>query len=501
VFVFRFDLLVTTSTNTNAASDGNFNPPLRKSFYAVVPLGIMLAPLNATMVAVALTSVASDLEVSIGSVTWIFLAYLIGMTVAQPVSGKLGDLFGRRSLFLWSLVGVFLASLGAALAPNLGVLIFFRVLQAFTGAMAIPNGTAMLRERIPEHRRGAAFGLVGAAAGLSVMLGPPLGAALLALGGWRWIFWINMPLAAAVFVLAVYALPHEPRRVRQAFSLDVRGAALLAAAMTALALMSRSLGNDNVGLPIGLGLGSVFLGGLFIANERRVVEPVVDLGLLRIPSFAAAITIVTSSNLFVQAILIGVPLLIIEFQGKSTSEAGLVLVAFAAPVALLAPLGGRLADRWGRRTPAVLGGVITTAGLAPLIAIGEGWSSYSIAGLLAVVGVGAALQLPSVQASSVDVVSERVAGMASGFFSTGRYFGNILGVVVIAAVLGADPGGTEVTVGRLGVIFGFAVAGAAISTAGAFYLKRRPVEGLPEHSAPPASGDVAVTTSPADGPS
>ena len=490
---------MSTPTSTDGASDSRPDPPLRRSFYAAVPLGIMLAPLNATMVAVALTRVADDLEVSIGSVTWIVLAYLIGMTVAQPVSGKLGDLFGRRSLFLWSLVGVFFSSLGAALAPNLGVLILFRVLQALTGAMAIPNGTAMLRERIPEHRRGTAFGYVGAAAGIAVMLGPPLGAALIALGGWRWIFWINMPLAAAILALGAYALPQETRRVRQAVSLDVRGAALLAGAMTALALMSRVVGSDNVGAPIGLGLAALVLGGLFIANERRAVQPVVDLALLRIPSFAAAVGIVSASNLFVQVILIAVPLFIVELQRKGTSEAGLILAAFAAPVALLAPIGGRLADRLGRRTPAVLGAIIATAGLAPLIAIGEGWSSFTVAGLLAVVGVGIAIQMPSVQASSVDSVPERVAGMASGVYSTGRYVGNILGVVVIAAALGADPDGAEVTVGRLGFIFAFAVAAATIATVATLYLRRRPAAGLPD-GAPRASGDVAVTTSAVEGP-
>ncbi len=490
---------MSTSTSTDGASAGSHGPPLRRSFYTVVPLGIMLAPLNATMVAVALTRVADDLDVSIGNVTWIVLAYLIGMTVVQPVSGKMGDLFGRRGLFLASLVGVFFSSLGAALAPNLGVLIFFRVVQALTGAMAIPNGTAMLRERIPEHRRGTAFGFVGAAAGLAVMLGPPLGAGLIALGGWRWIFWINMPLAAMVFALALHALPHEARRVRRKVSLDFRGAALLAGTMTVLALMSRVLGNDNLGVPIGLGVAGLVLGALFIANERRAVEPVVDLGLLRIPSFAAAVSIVSSSNLFVQVLLIGVPLFIVEVQHKGTSEAGVVLIAFAAPVALLAPIGGRLADRLGRRTPAVLGGLIAIGGLAPLIAIGEGWSLWSVAGLLVITGTGAAIQMPAVQASSVDSVPERTAGMASGVYSTGRYTGNILGAVVIAAALGADSDGAEVTIGRLSLIFAFGAAGAAIATIAALFLRTRPTTRAADHGTTHSPGDVAAATLPVEG--
>ncbi len=141
-------------------------------------LAVMLVPLNSTMIAVAIPDIARDFGGDAGSATWLVSGYLIAMASLQPLAGKLGDRFGRRPLILGGLAWFAAASLGAALAPSLPVLIAFRLQQAVAGALAFPNALAVVREVLPEERRGAAFGTLGSAIALAAAAGPPLGGAL-----------------------------------------------------------------------------------------------------------------------------------------------------------------------------------------------------------------------------------------------------------------------------------------------------------------------------------
>ena len=154
-----------------------------------VALGALLAPLNSTMIAVALPDIVDDFDTTIGTVGWLVTSYLLALAVVQPVAGKLGDRHGRRGFVLGGLAIFGLASLGAALAPSLAFLIGFRVLQAVSGAVVFPNGAGLIRELVPAERRGGAFGIVGGSIALAAGLGPLIGGVLVLAGGWRAIFW------------------------------------------------------------------------------------------------------------------------------------------------------------------------------------------------------------------------------------------------------------------------------------------------------------------------
>jgi MFS family permease len=153
--------------------------PLAEHLVVVtVALGTMLAPLNSTMIAVALPGVMDDFDAGLASAGWLVTAYLIVMASLQPVAGKIGDRVGRRCLVLGGLTFFGLASLGAAIAPNLWLLLGFRVLQAVAGALIVPNGVALVRAVVPEARRGARFGLMGAGVAMAAALGPTVGGLL-----------------------------------------------------------------------------------------------------------------------------------------------------------------------------------------------------------------------------------------------------------------------------------------------------------------------------------
>ncbi len=166
-----------------------------------VVLGAMLAPLNSTMIAVAMPGIIDEFDVTLVRAGWLVTAYLIGMASLQPVAGKLGDRFGRRSLVLSGLLLFGLSSLAAASAPTLWFLLAFRVLQAVAGALIVPNGAALIREVVPEERRGASFGLLGALVAMAAALGPLVGGLLVEAAGWRGIFYVNLLLVLPALVI------------------------------------------------------------------------------------------------------------------------------------------------------------------------------------------------------------------------------------------------------------------------------------------------------------
>ena len=421
----------------------------------------MLAPLNSTMIAVALPGISAEFGVGIRESGWLVTGYLIAMAVVQPIGGRLGDLTGRRRLMLGAL-GVFaVASVGAVFAPTFGALVAFRLTQALAGALALPNGVALVREWLPDGKRGGAYGLVGGAAGLAAGFGPPLGGLIVGAGGWRAIFVASVPLALAALLVGLATLPRAGGAgARGGF--DILGSALLAGWLGALALAAASLRGPETPLPLpALVALTVALVAAFVWRETSVIGPVVRLSLFRIPAFSAAAAAVALGNLAMYTTLLAVPQYL-ALEGRPSGEVGLTLAALSVPMALLAPLGGRLADRWGRRRVALVGGGLTAAALAPLIWLGAGLTGLALALPLAVAGCGLALQAPAIQASAVEAAPASEAGMASGVFSTSRYLGSIVGSAALAALLA----GAGAALGSAPLVFGMvevAAVGALVS--------------------------------------
>ena len=207
-----------------------------RAVLVTVALGAILAPLNSTMIAVALPRIIDDFHTSVGTAGWLVTSYLLALAVVQPVAGKLGDRHGRRGFILGGLALFGLASLGAALAPSLPFLIGFRVVQAISGAVIFPNGAGLIRELIGPDRRGGAFGLVGGSLALAAGLGPLLGGLLVLAGGWSAIFYVNLPLVAAALLVAWRAVPRRPGALPET-AFDWLGAMLLAVVLCGVAAL------------------------------------------------------------------------------------------------------------------------------------------------------------------------------------------------------------------------------------------------------------------------
>jgi len=439
-----------------------------RAVLVAVALGTILAPLNSTMIAVALPRIMDEFDADVATAGWLVTGYLIALAALQPVAGKLGDRVGRRPLILGGLAAFGLASLGAALAPSLQVLVLFRVLQAVAGAVMLPNGVALLREVVPAQRRGARFGIVGSAIGVAASVGPALGGLVIGAAGWRAVFYVNVPLVFPALVLAWRSVPRRTA-TRAEGPFDVVGSLLLCGVLAGTAGLLVE-GRESAGAPIIAGSAAVLGAALayLLWHELRHADPVIHPRLFVVRPFAAATSAVALSNLSFYTTLLATPILLADEIGWDPVQTGLALTVLSGPTILIAPLGGRLGDRLGHRVPAVAGHALATAGLIPLALGAEGHPGVLL-GCLAVAGVGFALSMAPLQTSAVEAVEPEQAGVASGLFSTSRYLGSITGSMALAALLVSTNDGVT----GFGAVALLVIAAALLATAASTGLDGR----------------------------
>lgn len=412
-----------------------------------ITLGILVQPLNSTMIVIALPRIASQLNVEPSLAAWLITAYLLATVIAQPTLGKLGDRVGHRRMFLLGSALFGVASLAASFGVNFPWLIACRVLQAVAGAALLPSGAAMLRDLYPAHERGRAFGVYGAALSVTAASGPVLGGALVTLADWPAIFTISVPVCALAIMLTLVAVPTRLReRPIANRRFDAWGALTLAVTLLGL-LLALLLGpregwtSFNV---IASALIALVCAVLFFAQERRHPEPVVNLRFFRNKAFTAAVLSVFSQNMVTYSTLILIPLFLQSVQRRSAADTGFLLAAQSATSALLAPIGGTLSDRLGRRWPVVIGTAFLLLGALMQTVLQVDTAVWWIATGLMALGIGSGLSGASVQTSALEAVPAEMAGVAAGLHSTMRYLGSTLGSALIGIALA---GGTNSAAG------------------------------------------------------
>ena len=418
-----------------------------------VAISNLLVPLNSTMIVVALPQVARDLRVDVAATSWIITSYLIAMASLQPIAGRIGDRLGRRRVMLAALVYFALASAGAAVSTSIVLLAVFRLQQAIAASALVPNGLGLLREALPSGRRGAEFGIVSAAAGVGATVGPLVGGVLAAID-WRWIFLVNVPVCAAAFALAWRVIPSRAPHVTTRF--DLTGAVALGALLLAAAWVLTSLGRAVDLVTIAIGIALVPAAVALVRYESVQKDPALPPALFRVRAFSAACATVAFQNLAMYGTLLALP---VALAGASV-RSGIALAAFSGGSIVLAPLGGRAADRYGPRWPTLAGALLLAAGLLPLAITAAQLPLELLVATLALAGVGLAFTFPAMRLAAVEAVPERYASLASGVFSTSRYFGGMLGSIAIAIALG--PSSSVDSLRGLFALFAAAAFAAAI---------------------------------------
>lgn len=423
----------------------------------------VLAPLNSTMIVVALPTMLDDLGASLTWGSWVVVSYLVAMAAVQPLGGSLGDRFGRPRMMRLGLFGFTLATIVAAFAPSVEVLVIARTFQAITGASAIPNGTAMVRAWLPTARQGRALGTIGAGVGLAAAMGPVIGGLVTDALGWRWIFAVNL-LVLIPGLMWTFRLPRgEPSGDDARFDLLGAGLVLLTLVTATLAGTVWRIPGVPWAAAVVAGVVALLAGIGLRAHVLRNPAPVLDFGLFRRAGFLASGLSVAFSNLAMYTVLLAVPIFLAQQSGWQAREIGWALGAMSVSMMIFGPLGGAWSDRSGRRRPAVTGALIAAAGIVPFVWIDVGWSWPFLVLPLVVVGTGIGLGAAAVQAAALQVAGQGRAGQAAGLFSTMRYLGSITGTAAMAAVLGPSPGDAAFRGLFVGLIASGLLAAAASS--------------------------------------
>jgi EmrB/QacA subfamily drug resistance transporter len=423
----------------------------------VASFGAFLAFLDATVVNVAFPSIRESFpDASIGGLSWVLNAYNIVFASFLVIFGRLADLLGRRRLFAGGVALFTLASLLCALAPTLEVLVAFRVLQAAGAAMLVPASLALVIDSFPSEHRSHAVGLWGATAAVAAGLGPPVGGALVEVGDWRWAFLVNLPFGIAAWLLT-RRLVVESRAPGRRRMPDVRGALLLAAALSVLTLgivQGNDWGWTSVGV-LGAFVAAVALTVAFVASSRAHPQPVLDPELLRIPTFAVANVVTVVAGMGFYAYMLTNILFLQYVWGYDILTAGLALVPGALVAAVVAGVLGPVAQTHGFRRIVVPGAIVwTTAYLwYPLVLDDQPafWSQWMPGQVLSGIGVGATL--PLLTSAALAVVPGGRFGTASAITSSTRQLGGVLGIAVLVVIIGTPTPANASDVLRDGWLF------------------------------------------------
>lgn len=456
---------------------------------AAACLSATLMPLNSTMIAVALPGIAEDVEATTGTVTQALVgAYLVTAIVLQSPGGKLGDRIGFGRLLYAGQACVLAGSAVGFLGSTLWLLAFARVLMAIGGAALVPSAVALLRNELPEERRGRAFGMFGALMTLAAALGPLIGGELVRLFDWPAVFLANVPVVALSALLAALSrLGRERPDIAVEARFDWLGSVLLGAALTTIIVGLRL----STSLAWILGIAGALLLVPFWLWERRARDPVVHFGLFQSSAFAAGTLLIALQNFAMYAVLFEVPIVLHDVLGLDAANAGRLLVAMMLAVVAAAVVAGRLTDLVGARAVGVSGALLAVAGMA-LMYIQDLDRSADLTVPLIILGIGLGGATPAAQAAAQSAAPKAQSGMAAGVMSTMRYLGGLVGVAVLGAMLGetrGDAAGVLADHRALLLIFvGALVASAVCATALPGRVRMKPRGDV--HAGAPAPGQT-----------
>ncbi|WP_433502317.1 MFS transporter [Pseudonocardia halophobica] len=392
--------------------------------------------IDQTAVPLALPDIAQDLGVRSQSVQWVLTASLLPLAGLTILGGRLGDLLGRRKVFVTGAVLFAGASALGGLAPSFAVLLAARVLQGAGGALMLPTTVAIVSSAFSRDAAGRALGTMGGIAAVAGALGPTIGGLLTSVLSWRAVLLINLPLLVVTLACTMRAVPADVRRTGRVH-VDLSGAVAAGTGLVALVFglgQTTAWGWSSPGVIVPL-VVCVVAFTAFVLRERRAHDPLMNFALLRRSRNYLGATISQGlAGMAEMGLGLIFPLLLILNLGMDPAVAGLALIPTTVPMVVLAPLVGRWYDRSGGRPPLVVGfGCLALAGV--LLALGAGARNYPwlLPGLL-VYGVGLAIILTVNDPVSIDTVPERDHGQASGVSATAEQGGGAVGIALLYAV-------------------------------------------------------------------
>jgi EmrB/QacA subfamily drug resistance transporter len=404
---------------------------------AILCVGVFMLLLDGTIVNIAIPSILTAFEASFSQVEWVMNAYLLAFAVSLITTGRLGDLYGRKLVFVIGLCVFTLASLACGFAPGIGWLIGFRAVQGLGGALMMPNTLSIIANVFPPEERGKAMGFWGGVSGFSLALGPSLGGLLVDGASWRWIFFINVPIGILLLILALRFVPEstDPTSVKQ---MDFAGVSVLTLSLFALtfALIEGQNYGWTSGLILSLFAATVVGLVLFVWIERRQVQPLMDLSLFKIRTYSVTNGVGLIMSFGMMGVFFLLPVFLQAVLGYSAIKAGLVMTPLAAVVIIASPASGTLSDRIGPKWLMFSGMLVAALGFyltQRAMVVDAAWPSFILP--FAISGFGIGMVMPPMTSAVMGSVAPEKAGQASGVISSTRQIGSVLGIAVMGAIL------------------------------------------------------------------
>ncbi|ASA21547.1 MFS transporter [Paenibacillus donghaensis] len=412
-----------------------------------VGLGVLLNPLNSSMISVAIARLQHVYQLDYTDVSWVIFSFYIASAVAQPVMGKASDLFGRRKIFLIGLVVAFVTSLLAPLSPSFGWLIVYRVVQSIGTSMMVAVGMAIVRIHITEKQATAlsvmSIFLSGAAA-----IGPFIGGVLIHWWDWQAIFLVNIPFVVASFLLAWRTIPKDnpptsvarDMSIRKWFDLiDASGILLFTVGLVALLiglLSAKSSGHVSFG-HIFLGMIGLVLLAAFVRHELKTTSPFIPLRTFaKYPAMTWVNVEFMLVNVLFYSLFFGLPSYLQMVRNVSEFHTGILMLSLGLCSLVASPIAGRWIDKSGPRPALITSAILMTFGSVWLVTLNQNSPVISVCLALAAFGISNGLNNVGMQAALFISSPKEIIGVASGIFNTSRYLGTILSSLLISIVMG-----------------------------------------------------------------
>jgi EmrB/QacA subfamily drug resistance transporter len=408
----------------------------------VVSLGFFMTLLDLTIVNIAIPNMIDKLHASLDDVLWVINAYALVLAVLLITAGRLGDLLGQRRMFAAGVALFTVASAACGFAPSPGWLIAFRAVQGLGAAMLMPQTLAILTMVFPPERRGAAFGIWGAVAGVATIAGPTLGGLLVTAFDWRYIFFVNLPIGVAVLALTFILIPDL--RAGRKHSFDIGGVILASLALLAIcyALVEGQKYNwgtvtSFISIPLIFVVGAVLLAVfLFTQARRQDREPLVPFVLFRDRNYSLMNLVAAFITIGMLGIFLPFTIYLQSVLGFTALKAGLTMAPPSLVSMFVAPVAGRLSDRFGGKYFLMAGLFLFGCGMAAIAFVAQtnsAWYDFLAAEFVAGIGIGCTFApMTTVAMRNIKPI---MAGAASGVFNTTRQVGTVIGTAGVGALL------------------------------------------------------------------
>jgi EmrB/QacA subfamily drug resistance transporter len=408
----------------------------------VVSLGFFMTLLDLTIVNIAIPNMIDKLHASLDDVLWVINAYALVLAVLLITAGRLGDMFGQRRMFATGVAMFTMASAACGFAPSPGWLIAFRAVQGLGAAVLMPQTLAILTMVFPPERRGAAFGVWGAVAGIATIAGPTLGGLLVTAFDWRYIFFVNLPIGVMVLVLTYLLIPDL--RAGRKHRFDVTGVILGSAALLALcyALVEGQKYNwgtitSFISIPVIFAVGAVLLAiFLFGQSRRQDREPLVPFVLFRDRNYSLMNMVACFITIGMLGIFLPFTIYLQSVLGFTALKAGLTMAPASLVSMFVAPVAGRMSDRIGGKYILLVGLLFFACGMAAIALVAQTNSAwYDFLAPEIVAGLGIGCTFAPLTTVAMRNIQPMMAGAASGVFNTTRQVGTVIGTAGVGALL------------------------------------------------------------------